>query len=83
VLGDEPISARLAAKMMHLPGQPDGEPLFRKEIRSALGVSDELGNLAVSRLIPAPDPSAFYQIGQELVKGDGKKEKNNKSYHGS
>ncbi len=69
--------------MVHLPGKPDGEPLFRKDIRSALGVSDELGNLAVSRLIPAPGPSVFYQIGQELVKRNGKKEKNSKSYHGS
>lgn len=83
MLGDEPISAGFAAKMVHLPGQPGGEPLFRKEIGSAHRVSDELGNLAVSRLVPAPDPGVSYQICQELVKRNGKKEKNSKSYHGS
>jgi hypothetical protein len=79
----EPISAGLAAKIVHMPSHPGGEPLFRKKIGSALGVPDELGNFAVSGLVPAPGPSAFYQIGQELVKRDGKKEEDKESYHGS
>jgi hypothetical protein len=72
------ISARLAAEVVNLTAHAGGEPLFRKKIGSALRVPDEFGNLAVRRPFPAPGPRVFYQIRQELVKHDGKKEKNDK-----
>jgi hypothetical protein len=83
MLRKKTISARLAAKVLNLTGHTGGEALFRKKIGSALRVPDEFGHLAVRRTFPAPGPRVFYQIRQELVKHDGEKEKNGKSYHES
>ena len=63
---------------MNLTAHAGGESLVRKKIGPALRVPDELGNLPVRRPFPAPGPRVFYQTRQELVKHDGKKEKNGK-----